>query len=58
MYGIHLPLFTYISTEITIGAGILTYMYLSMGAGIFTIICHHLSFTYKFSLILYGLLCS
>ena len=32
MYGIYLPLFTYISTEITIGAGIFTlHIYLSMG---------------------------
>ena len=32
MYGIYLPLFTHISTEITIGAGIFTlHIYLSMG---------------------------
>ena len=39
MYGIYLPWLTHISTEITIGAGIFTlHIYLSMGAGIFTII--------------------
>lgn len=44
MYGIYLPLFTHISTEITIGAGIFTlHIYLSMGLvylPLFTIIYH------------------
>lgn len=59
MYGIYLPWFTYIWTEITIGAGILTlHMYLSMGLVYlpwFTIIYRHLPTNVRWYL--YGFSC-